>query len=447
MDLLGLGALVQVAAEWLALGTLSGVDWPHTPSGAPFWAARWALRLLVGAVLVAFGQLALALIGVGFGSIPLVLIVSAVSASALRVVSRVGHSGPLSNSLEQSLEMDTRERIGWLVLGALLVAATLRALAIPEGGWDAFSHWGLRAQAFAQAGTIVDAHSEHEYYPPLVPLLEAWLYLHRGGVAIDMGKTIWALVGSAFALCLAWQLRLILRSAWLAPYFAAAIVLSTTALLDGFWTGQADLPLTAELTLATLAVLQWQRSPERRWLVQAGLFSAAAAMTKFEGLPRVGVVTLALVLEAVWCRQARGARPVVVMAAAAGVAFVAWANAATAAGISPNSEHLGPFQPLAIGSVLVNLIAVFAGLRTGGGLLVAAVAWAVAPKQLPRLLVLVVVGQLIATLLAFLVSATSPALEVRTSATRLFEQWLPVALFAAAIGLCGQAYTYNRRGR
>jgi hypothetical protein len=443
VDLLGLGALAQVAAEWLALGTLSGVDWPSAPGGATFWAARWALRLLVGAVLVAFGQLVLALIGVGFGSIPLVLIVAAVLAGALRVVSRVGHSGPLS----KSLEMDTRERIGWLALGALLVAATLRALVIPEGGWDAFSHWGLRAQAFAQAGTIVDAHSEHEYYPPLVPLLEAWLYLHRGGVAIDIGKTIWALVGSAFALCLAWQLRLILRFTWLAPYVAAAIVLSTTALLDGFWTGQADLPLSAELTLATLAVLQWQRSPERRWLVQAGVFSAAAAMTKFEGLPRVGVVILALVLEALWCRQARGTRPVVVMAAAAGVAFVVWANAATAAGISPNSEHLGPFQPLAIGSVLVNLIAVFAGLRTGGGLLVASVAWAIAPKQLPRLLVLVVVGQLIATLLAFLVSATSPALEVRTSATRLFEQWLPLALFAAAVGLCGQAYTYNRRGR
>jgi hypothetical protein len=443
VDLPGLGALVEVAAEWLALGTLGGIDWPSAPGGPTFWAARWALRLLAGAVLIAFAQLALALIGLGFGSIPLVLIVAAVFAGGLRIVSRVAKL----DSPSKAVELDTRERIGWLLLGALLVAATLRALLIPEGGWDAFSHWGLRAQAFAQAGTIVDAHSEHEYYPPLVPLLEAWLYLHRGAVAIDLGKTIWPLVGSAFALCLAWQLRLVLRSAWLAPYFAAATLLSTTALLDGFWTGQADLPLTAELTLATLAVFQWQRSPERGWLVQAGVFSAAAAMTKFEGLPRVGVVMLALVLEALWCRHARGVRPVLVMGAAAGVAFLAWANAAGATGISPNAEHLGPFQPLAIGSVLVNLIAVFAGLRTGGGLLVAALAWAVAPKSLPRLLVLVVVGQLIATLLAFLVSDTSPALEVRTSATRLFEQFLPLALFAAAVGLCGQAYTYNRRGR
>jgi hypothetical protein len=36
---------------------------------------------------------------------------------------------------------------------------------------------------------------------------------------------------------------------------------------------------------------------------------------------------------------------------------------------------------------------------------------------------------------------------VRTSATRLFEQFLPLALFAAAVGLSHLAYTYNRRGR
>jgi hypothetical protein len=445
VDLLGLGALVQVAVEWLALGTVSGMDWPDVAGGPTLWAARWALRLLVGAMLVAFAQLILALIGVGFGSIPLVLIVAAVMAGGLRTVSRV----PQIESSQKAVAMDARERVGWLVLAAVLVAATVRALLVPEGGWDAFSHWGLRAQAFAQAGTIVNAQSEHEYYPPLVPLLEAWLYLHRGDVSIDLGKTIWALVGSAFAICLAWHLRLALRPAWLAPYFATAIVLSTTALLESFWTGQADLALTAELTLATLAIFQWQRSPGRgrMWLVQAGVFAAAAAMTKFEGLPRVGVVVLALIVEGLWCRRTRDAWPVVVVALAAGIGFVVWAAMAARAGITPNAEHLGQFQPLAIGSVILNLVAVFAGLRTGGGLLIAVAAWALTAKHLPRLVVLIVVGQLAATLLAFLVSDTSPAVEVRTSATRLFEQFLPLALFAAAVGLSSQAYTYNRRGR
>ena len=46
-----------------------------------------------------------------------------------------------------------------------------------------------------------------------------------------------------------------------------------------------------------------------------------------------------------------------------------------------------------------------------------------------------VLGQAAATLVAFLLSTTAPELEVRTSATRLVEQWLPLALFVAALGL------------
>ncbi|HLZ29030.1 MAG TPA: hypothetical protein VKV73_17070, partial [Chloroflexota bacterium] len=101
--------------------------------------------------------------------------------------------------------------------------------------------------------------------------------------------------------------------------------------------------------------------------------------------------------------------------------------------------HLGPFQPLAIGGVLLTLGAVLGGVRTGGGVLTACLAWAVAGRCLfagrLRLISLVVLGELAATLLAFLVSSTSPEIEVRTSATRLFEQFLPLALFAGAVGL------------
>jgi hypothetical protein len=272
-----------------------------------------------------------------------------------------------------------------------------------------------------------------------VPLLEAWLYLHRGLVSIDLGKTVWALVGSAFALCLAWHLRLSLRPAWPAPYVATAIVLGTTALLEGFWTGQADLPLAAWLGLGGLAAFQWLRAPDRAWLVQAGVFGAAAALTKFEGAPRVGVMALALLVEAALVRRRAGALPALVLALAAAGAWLVWTGIALRTGITPNAEHLGPFQPLALGGVLLALGGVFGGLRTGGGLLVAVLAWVLARGALLRgalrPLALIVLGQAVATLVAFLLSATSPELQVRTSATRLVEQWLPLALFAGAVGL------------
>ena len=56
MDILGVAALGLVAIEWLALGWLSGIGWPSQQH--VFWAPRWALRLLVGAFLIALAQIA-----------------------------------------------------------------------------------------------------------------------------------------------------------------------------------------------------------------------------------------------------------------------------------------------------------------------------------------------------------------------------------------------------
>ena len=444
VDAAGLGAVCLVAGEFLALGWLSGISFP--PS-AHAHAATWAARLLVGALLVGAAQLLLATFGLGFRFIPVVLAVAAGAALAIRLV----HHSTSSTSCPVDAEPGvshatpfnpTRERLGWLLLGALALAALVRSILVPESGWDAYSHWGLRAQAFATAGTLVDAHSEHEYYPPLVPLLEAWLYLHRGQVAIDLGKTIWALIGGAFGISLAWHLRTSLRpaAAWLAPYLAVGIVLATPELLDGFWTGQADLALTAYLTLATLAVWQSQRTSDRRFLVQAAIFGAAVALTKFEGLPRLGLLGLALLIEAAWARQlVRAWPPVLSLIGPALAAWLVWTAFQLSHAIPANAEHIGGLQLLALGGVLAALLGVFGGVRTGGGVLVAAAGWVVAAGKLLkpplRTLVLVATLQALGTVVAFLLSSTAPEVEVRTSATRLVEQFLPVALFVAALGL------------
>jgi hypothetical protein len=431
IDVLGLGSLALVTAEWLGVGWLSGVSFPQPAARA----ANWALRLLVGCWLVAVGQLVLAWLGIGFATIPLVLLAAGVGAAALRLVRR----GTSTDCEVKHVPVSGREAGGWLLLSVVLLGALVRALVIPEAGWDAYSHWGLRAQAFTYAGTLVNAGSEHEYYPPLVPLLEAWLYVHRGAVTIDLGKTVWAVVGGAFGVCLAWHLRLSLRAAWLAPYVTAGIVLVTPALLEGFWTGQADLALTAFLSLATLASFRWLQERNRAWLMQAAIFGAAAALTKFEGLPRIGVLVLALGLEGALSRQWMAWRPALAIALAAGLAAAGWTAFELTHAIAPNGEHLGAFQPLAVGSVLMALVAVFAGVRTGGGLLVAVLGWAVSGRAILapplRLVTLVVVGQALATVIGFLFSATAPDVEVRTSATRLFEQFVPLALFVGAVGL------------
>lgn len=430
MDVLGAIALVEVTAEWLALGRLSGIGWP----GPSFWAARWALYLLVGAFLVGLAQLLLALVGVGFGNIPITLIVALAGALTMRVAARRAYSA------DADVVIGQRERIGWLILAAILVAAAARSFIVPEAGWDAFSHWGLKARSFAVEGTILDAGTVHEYYPPLVPLLEAWLARHRGAVSIDQMKTIWPLIGSALAIGLGWHLRLsysLNTQKWLGPYLAAGIVLATTQLLESFWTGQADLALTAYLTLATLAAWQHLQSPHRMWLVQLAVFGAAASLTKYEGVPRIAVVVVALLIEAGLTRCRKPLQPALVLGAAAIAGYAPWLAYRALHDIPGTNEHISQFQPLAIGGVLLATAVVLAGIRTGGAVIVVVVGWIAAGKLLIkpplRLLTLIVLGHALATLLAFLISETAPDIQARTSVTRLVEQFLPIALFTVAL--------------
>jgi len=63
------------------------------------------------------------------------------------VVEEIKKAGGEAMSESKSIPMDTRGRVGWLVLGGVLAVAVARSFLVPEAGWDAFSHWGLRAQA------------------------------------------------------------------------------------------------------------------------------------------------------------------------------------------------------------------------------------------------------------------------------------------------------------
>src|SRR5262249_22643173 len=134
VDPLGMGALGVVSLEWLAIGWLSGVRFPR--GGRQADAASWALRVLVGASLVAMAQLMLALAGFGFSWIPAPLLVAATGAVALRVI-----GGPGQVECDSKVvRVEARERLGWALLGLVLVAALVRSVVVPEAGWDAYSH-------------------------------------------------------------------------------------------------------------------------------------------------------------------------------------------------------------------------------------------------------------------------------------------------------------------
>ncbi len=466
-------ALLLVTLEWLGLGRLSGLDWPggeRAPLGV-----RLALWLLVGALLVAVALLLQALARVPFRFIPGTLLVASGAALGLRFLARrtPGVDPPPALARPGGRGWPPLpSRLGWLALAAVLAGATLRSTLVPEAGWDAYSHWGLKAKAFFLAATIVDVPSAHSYYPPLVPLLEAWFYLHRGAAAIDQVKVIWALLGSAFIVCAAWHARLVLREPRVAPYVAAGILLGTTQLLESFWTGQADLILTAYLSLSVLALFEWTRAadlrhvpeqahvlgdlapkratPSAAWLLIAALFAGGAALSKYEGLFRVALIASILLLEGLAARTSRWSalRAPAVYAGGAFLLSLPWTLFRNLRGIEVTGEHISALRVDAIGEVVRALLAVLGGVRTGGGWVVVVVGAATLGATLLRapwrFLALVVLAQLGATFAAFLVTGSSPALQVQTSATRLLMQVQPLALFLLGVAA---ANVLSARGR
>lgn len=441
MDPAGLIALTAVSAEWLVLGWIadSGWVWPAPASGA-----RWGARLLVGAFLVASALLLAMLVALPLTNVPAVLGLAAVLAVALRLATAaLGISSPHRST--PFTKPSNATITAWALLTLLLVAALVRASVVPETEWDAFSHWGLKAKAYFLAAAWVPTPTTHEYYPPLVPLLEAWFYAHRGGVQIDQVKAVWAVLGAAFAVCLAEHGRALLAKDWAGPLVSIGILLAATQLIDSFWTGQADLSLTVYLTCSVLALQRWRAAPGRHrgWLIQACVFGAAAALTKYEGVFRVGMVAVALLVDAkLWPRP----RPAVLACViyfliAAGLAAV-WGVFIQLHGIPlASQEHLSVPQWSATLNTVAALLRQFAGIRTGGALLVLAATALVAGRRAlgfePRFLLLVTVGQAFGTFAAFLV-ASDPVAEVQTSATRLVMQFLPIALLLAAYCLASR---------
>lgn len=433
MSLPPLVAVLVFAAECLALGWLTAVDWPS----AALPVARWALRFLVGLSLLGSALLLQAFTPLSLSTPWIGLAFAAVLALLVRLLHRDRVTGSPPT-------IDRTELLGWLLLSAVLAGAVVRAWIVPEAGWDAYSHWGFKAQAYFLAGHFIPTNTAHEYYPPLVPLAEMHLFALLGNSNIDLAKVIWALAGSAFVFSLAWHLRLALPRPSRAPYYALGILLGTELLLESFWTGQADLALTAFLCLGTLALFRVQRCANRAsapWLAQAAIFFLAASLTKYEGAFRVAFILGVFALESLWARAParRWLSTCIVCALAAGAGVLVWAIFEAVFHVTASSEHLVAPDFEAIPAIARALVKAFAGIRSGGSLLVVAVGLALfartAVRPPYRFLTLVVAVQFLATLASFLTSATDPALEVLDAANRLFLQWLPLAFVVIALAL------------
>lgn len=210
--------------------------------------------------------------------------------------------------------------------GLVVVTAVVAPLSLPFS--DGIDFYYAKAQAFFLDGGVVpyllrgrELPFSAPAHPPLVPLSVTWLYLFTGHVNEHASLLFWpACYASALA-----AFHALVRSrlggrlaAWLTLAFAAiGFDLASAALLGSY----ADLPLALDLLAAAGLVALWLSSPtpSPRPLVLAGLFLAAAALTKEEGL--ILGTGMGLALAAVLVLTGRDGRVAVALAAVvAGVA-------------------------------------------------------------------------------------------------------------------------------
>jgi hypothetical protein len=384
-------SLGTVAVPWLALGALAG--WPA-------WKRGWLKE--DGGLLVTGGWALLTL-------------------------------GTRSN-------LSRLEKFFLLLLCVAFGFSFLRATLYPIWAWDALSTWGLKAKAFYLAqGLDLGRVDIHNYYPNLVPLLLAYLYLWLGGVFDSLVKAVFPLWGGGIVLlyyCFGRRLGLKRITALGAGTF---LLLNGATFITHCFIAYADLPLTYyQLGAAGLLCLWLQgESPAGSELLIA-LMCGGMAWSKYEGWPLVLITILAAGLTLLWLRPPRLAARlwhVFLMGLGSYLLTVPWRVFVAMQGIEVGGDHMGGFylQQFTHGIILLLRALVWIPYF---GLLWPAIflSFILAGKALWRstaiFLGLFVAGNLAALALAYALVPASPAefpFYVRATVDRLLLHMAPAS--------------------
>ena len=274
---------------------------------------REALRLLGLALVTGWAltgiAFTLALIaGLGVSVLETVLLWAGLAAGGVLLSRRTPRGG---------LEPARRERgaAGRLVAlgGAGLLAAYLALLgwrsAVPSGFLhaDVWNFWLPKAKTifyFGGLDTGVGGFTSQTSpdYPPLLPALEATTFSFVGRVdALALPLAHWV-VAAAFFAALAGLLAGRVRPAILWPSLAMLAFMPMLSRLIG--SSLADEPLALSFALAGACAASWLSGRDGRLVVLSGVFLAAAALTKNEGL-MLGLILVAVLVIAARGRRAR----------------------------------------------------------------------------------------------------------------------------------------------
>lgn len=450
----------------------------------------WALLapLLLGALLTraVLGRrppaalLAASSVGLGHGLVSIVFFVASATGSAAPTA-LVGLELALLGLLGW-LALGSRVEAGWpaqepwsrvarwtcaaAALAVCLAGArlVLMSLAAPEGGWDAWAIWNLRARFFARGG-FADAFApelywSHPDYPLLLPgtIARAWVLIgHEPPLvpALVAGQLWAAAAGLLFA-----GLQLLQGRA--AAGLGVTALLAAPLLTDHAASQFADVPLATVLLGAFVFVgVSCRLAPEETWrpLVLAGAHAGLAAWTKNEGL--LMLLVLGLIAAALGWRRARE-RPAAPAALLAGALLPMAATAGFKLLLSPTNDLIAGQGAEATWARLLDVARWSAALSGVGRQLASFAGW---PLTTPPLLIaacllarparerrrlsaggaLVIGGVLAGYVVVYVLTPNDLEWHLRTSAARVVLQLWPATVFAAVAGLTLDGSAWRRR--
>jgi hypothetical protein len=315
----GLLALAAIALPGFALAN----------SALPSRYLRWALAPLLGAGVWSAAYTA-ALFSFGAGGVVRTAkdgVLAAAGAAWLLAQRKRGHAAAATH------RASTPRWLGYLFAGAAVLFAALfleHTLRFPDGGWDAWAIWNLRARALARGGSSFrDAFSPeilfwtHQDYPLLLPGAVAQAFLLRGSQPIWIPAAIafaFAALAAAVLLCGLAELR-----GW-HPALLAGIALLTTPSFLGFAANQqADVPMAAYVAGAVALAMLGIETRDARPFGLCGTCASLAAWTKNEGILYAACLAGAIAVVG-WSPVPRRARAVLRfgLGALPVVALLAW---------------------------------------------------------------------------------------------------------------------------
>ncbi len=306
--------LLTVAAMAVIAGGLGRRALSHAGLASVSWAERVALEGALGLAFIAWGALALGMLGLFNGPALWLAMVAA------GVVVRREVTGWLADA-RRLFSQALRPRGRWsafltVLVGVLLLTALLRALT-PPVAWDALAYHLVGPQRYLQAGRIAAQPDNHFLgFPQTVEVLY--------GVAMSLfgrdtaAAPVHCLFGVLALLATAGLVRRFAdpETGWL----AVVLLLSAFSLWVLFGEPYVDLAVMAYGAAALVAAVCWRETRQTGWLALMGLYAGLALGVKYTA----GILLLALLFFAAWQAPRQIVRNGAVLVGAALLAFMPW---------------------------------------------------------------------------------------------------------------------------